>query len=194
MRAQAVCRREETVSKTLVAIVVGAALATGFGWEFAAAAESKPRLTVQDYIDIYNLYGIYTRYFDMGADDGLRYASTFTVDGEFGQNGTRVGREAQKAAFRSSDDMLKRDGRSRRHTTTNIVVLPSAEGARGSAYLLIYNITAVPPFVEGGGLYDDWLVKTSDGWKFRKRAYYTFPTFKPGMPQGMDFLFSTIQK
>jgi len=184
------------VAKKLVIAVlgVGVVLSTSLLRSVSTAAASKPTLTVQDYIDIYNLYGIYTRYFDMGADDGTRYASTFTTDGEFGQNGTRVGREAQKAAFMSSDNMLKRDGRSRRHTTTNIVVLPSPEGARGSAYLLIYNITAVPPFVEGGGLYDDWLVKTSDGWKFKKRAYYTFPTFKPGMPQGMDFLFPKIQK
>lgn len=183
------------MSKKLIAIILGIVSATGLlGWKFAAAAESKPKLTVQDYVDIYNLYGIYTRYFDMGADDGTRYASTFTTDGEFGQSGNRVGREAQKAAFLSSDQMLKRDGRSRRHTTTNIVVLPSSEGARGSAYLLIYNITAVPPFVEGGGLYDDWLVKTSEGWKFKKRAYYTFPTFKPGLPQGMNFLFPKIQQ
>jgi hypothetical protein len=183
------------MSKKLVVMVLSVVLsATTLGWKYVSAAESKAKLTPQDYIDIYNLYGIYTRYFDMGADDGTRYASTFTPDGEFGQNGTRVGREAQKAAFMSSDNMLKRDGRSRRHTTTNIVVLPSADGARGSAYLLIFNITATPPFVEGGGLYDDWLVKTSDGWKFKKRAYYTLPTFKPGMPQGMDFLFPRIQK
>ncbi|HZP49489.1 MAG TPA: nuclear transport factor 2 family protein [Vicinamibacterales bacterium] len=183
------------MAKTLVIAVlgVGVVLASQLR-NVSTAAASKPTLTVQDYIDIYNLYGIYTRYFDMGADDGTRYASTFTPDGEFGQSGTRVGREAQKAAFMSSDNMLKRDGRSRRHTTTNIVVSPSPEGARGSAYLLIYNITAVPPFVEGGGLYDDWLAKTSDGWKFKKRAYYTFPTFKPGMPQGMDFLFPKVPK
>src|SRR5580704_4035449 len=99
------------VLKKLLAIALGAVLAAGFGWKFAAAAESKPKLTPQDYIDIYNLYGIYTRYFDMGADDGTRYASTFTPDGEFGQSGNRVGREAQKASFRSSDDMLMRDGR-----------------------------------------------------------------------------------
>jgi hypothetical protein len=183
------------MSKKLVAVILAVVLSSiGLGWKFAAAAEIKPKLTPQDFIDILNLYAIYTRYFDMGADDGTRYASTFTTDGEFGQGGNRVGREAQKAAFLSSDQNLKRDGRSRRHTTTNIVILPSAEGARGSAYLLIYNITAVPPFVEGGGLYDDWLVKTSEGWKFKKRGYYTFPTFKPGMPQGMDFLFPKIQK
>jgi hypothetical protein len=183
------------MSTKTFAVVLGVVLAAAsISWKYVAAAESKPKFTTEDYIEIYNLYGIYTRYFDMGADDGTRYASTFTTDGEFGQSGNRVGREAQKAAFMSSDTMLKRDGRSRRHTTTNIVIEPSPEGARGSAYLLIFNITATPPFVEGGGLYDDWLVKTADGWKFKKRAYYTFPTFKPGMPQGMDFLFPTIKK
>jgi len=182
------------MSKKIVAAILGVVLvAAGARWKTVSAAGSKPALTPQDYIDIYNLYSIYTRYTDMGyGDDGTNYASMFTPDGSFG-SGNRVGREANKTAIHNQQGGWVRDGRSVRHTTTNIVVEPSPEGARGSAYLLVFNITAVPPFPEDGGVYDDWLVKTSEGWKFKKRLYYRNPTFKPGMPQGMDFLFPSIK-
>ncbi len=133
--------------KTAAAVILGLALvATGARWKSVSAAGSKPTLTPQDYIDIYNLYSIYTRYTDMGyGDDGTNYASMFTPDGSFGA-GNRVGREANKTAIHNQQGGWVRDGRSVRHTTTNIVVEPSPEGARGSAYLLVFNITAVPPF------------------------------------------------
>ena len=182
------------MSKKAAAIILGFVLvASGARWKFVSAAASKPTLTPQDYIEIYNLYSIYTRYTDMGyGHDGTNYASMFTPDGSFG-TGNRVGREANKTAIHNQQGGWVRDGRSVRHTTTNIVVEPSPEGARGSAYLLVFNITAVPPFPEDGGVYDDWLVKTTEGWKFKKRLYYRNPTFKPGMPQGMDFLFPTVK-
>ena len=74
--------------KTLVALVCGVIIAgAGAGWKFVSAAESKTKLTTQDYFDIYNLYGIYTRYTDMGyGDDGTNYAPMFTPDGEFSNN------------------------------------------------------------------------------------------------------------
>src|SRR5215471_344032 len=152
--------------KKLLLVIAGLLLATGAGWKCLLAAEAKPKFTVQDWIDIYNLYGVYTRYTDMGyGDDGSNYASMFTPDGDFNnnnrENNPRVGREAQKTAIHNQQGGWVRDGRSVRHTTTNIVIMPSPEGARGSAYLLIFNITATPPFVEDGGIYDDWLVKTS---------------------------------
>jgi hypothetical protein len=183
------------MSKKLAAVILGLVLAVaGFSWKYVAAAESKPKLTTQDYIDIYNLYGIYSRYTDMGyGDDGSNYASMFTPDGEFNNNNRtnnpRIGREVQKTTIHNQQAGWVRDGVITRHTTTNIVVTPTAEGVKGSAYLLIFNVAATPPVVQGGGIYDDWLVKTNEGWKFKKRIYYTFPTFKPGMPQGMDELF-----
>jgi len=187
------------MSKKLFAVIASVLLVGGTAWKGISASEAKSKFTVQDWIDIYNLYGIYTRYTDMGySDDGSNYASMFTPDGEFNNNNRannpRVGREVQKTTIHNQQAGWVKDGRSVRHTTTNIVIEPSPEGARGSAYLLIFNITATPPFVESGGLYDDWLVKTPEGWKFKKRIYYTFNTFKPGMPQGMDFLFPTIKK
>lgn len=182
-----------SMSKNLVLVTVATILvAAGVGWKYVSAAE--PKLSTQDFTEIYNLYGVYTRYTDMGfGDDGSNYASMFTPDGEFNNNNRqpnpRIGREAQKTAIHNQQAGWVRDGRVVRHTTTNLVITPSAEGAKGEAYLLIYNVSATPPFVESGGTYEDWLVKTSEGWKFKKRLYRTFPTFKPGLPQGMDELF-----
>ena len=53
------------------------------------------------------------------------------------------------------------------------------DGARGTAYLLLVNgATAGGPVITGRGVYTDELVKTSEGWLFRKRAYHPedFPT------------------
>jgi len=177
---------------TLVAVVCGVAIVgAGAGWKFLAAAESKTRLTTQDYFDIYNLYGIYTRYTDMGyGDDGTNYASMFTPDGIFNN---RIGREANKIAIHNQQGGWVRDNRSVRHTTTNIVVTPTADGVKGSAYLLVFNVAAVPPFVEDSGIYEDWLVKTAEGWKFKKRLYRRSPTFSPGLPQGAPELYSYMK-
>jgi hypothetical protein len=179
--------------KTLVALVcVVAIVVAGASWKFVAAAESKTKLTTQDYFDIYNLYGIYTRYTDMGyGDDGTNYASMFTPDGIFNN---RIGREANKIAIHNQQGGWVRDNRSVRHTTTNIVVTPTADGVvKGSAYLLVFNVAAVPPFVEDSGIYEDWLVKTTEGWRFKKRLYRRSPTFSPGMPQGSPELYSYMK-
>lgn len=179
------------MSTKLIAVLCSLTLvATAAGWRYVSAAEAKPKLTTQDYFDIYNLYGIYTRYTDMGyGDDGTNYASMFTPDGIFNN---RIGREANKVAIHNQQGGWVRDGRSVRHTTTNIVITPTPEGVKGSAYLLVFNVTATPPFVEDSGIYEDWLVKTREGWKFKKRLYRRSPTFQPGLPQGMDELYPNV--
>ena len=178
------------MSKRLIAVMLGALVAAaGASWKYVVHAE--PTLSTQDYIDIYNLYAIYTRYTDMGyGDDGTNYASMFTPDGVFNQ---RDGREANKVAIHNQQGGWVRDGRSVRHQTTNIIVSPTPEGAKGEAYLFVWNITANPPFVEDSGLYEDWIVRTSEGWRFKKRIYRRSPTFQPGLPQGMDELFPTLK-
>src|SRR5262249_61892597 len=104
---------EETQrSKKAVTVILGFVLmATGAGWKIVSAAPSKPTLTPQDYIGIYNLYSIYTRYTDMGyGDDGPNYASMFTPDGSFG-TGNRAGREANQTAIHHQQGGRGRDGR-----------------------------------------------------------------------------------
>jgi hypothetical protein len=174
-----------TVGIAAIGMMIGAA---GMGWRNIHAAESKGKLTTQDYIDIQNLYSTYTRFTDMGGEgDGSNYASLFTPDGEFN---TAKGPEALKKMIKGFHQRLQTNGWSSRHTYTGLVITPTPEGAKGSVYLLTFNVTAKPPFVDHSGVYEDWLVKTKDGWKWKKRIYRPSETFKPSMRQGMDEIFN----
>jgi hypothetical protein len=176
--------RRFALGATLAALVLG----VGIGWSYSFVSAKSPGLTTQDYIDIQNLYNTYTRYCDMGGDgDGSEYASLFTPDGEFN---TAKGPEALKKMVKGFHNRLQKEGWSSRHTYTGLVITPTPEGAKGSVYLLTFNVTAKPPFVDHSGVYEDWLVKTKDGWKWKKRIYRPSETFKPAMRQGMDELFT----
>jgi hypothetical protein len=172
--------------KTVLVALCVTTIGVGFGWG-ATQLESQASLTTQDYIDIQNLYHTYTRFTDMGgAGDGSDYASLFTEDGSFNQ---ADGAEALKAMITGFHERLRRDGWSSRHTYTGLVITPTPEGAKGSVYLLTFNVTAEPPFVDHSGVYEDWLVKTTDGWKYKKRIYRDSRSFEPSMRQGMDEIF-----
>ena len=45
--------------------------------------------------------------------------------------------------------------------------------------------TATPPVVLQSGVYEDTLVKTSGGWRFKKRIFKPSNTYEPGMPVGL---------
>ena len=178
------------MSKKIVGICLGiavAAVGVGVGWRYAPVAESAAKLSTQDYIDIQNLYHTYTRFTDMGGEgDGSNYASLFTEDGEFN---AAKGSEALKTMIKGFHGRLQKDGWSSRHTYTGLVITPTPEGAKGSVYLLTFNVTEKPPFVDHSGVYEDWLVKTKGGWKYKKRIYRSSESFKPSMRQGMDEIF-----
>ena len=162
--------------------VLGALLsAAGIGWSAPRAAEGVVALTPQDYAEIENLYARYVRAADMGgAGDGSEWANCFTPDGEFGN---AKGREALKKIITNFHaNSLRKDGWSSRHTYSSLLLTPTAEGVKGSVYALVFNVTATPPFVDHSGVYDDLLVKTAEGWKFKKRVFKSNPTFKPSMP------------
>ena len=121
-----------------------------------------------------------------GEGDGSNYASLFTLDGEFN---AAKGPEALKKMIKGFHDRLQKNNWSSRHTYTGLVITPTPEGAKGSVYLLTFNVSAKPAFVDHSGVYEDWLVKTANGWKWKKRIYRSSETFKPSMRQGMDEIF-----
>ena len=180
---------EPEMNKKTAVVTLGALiLAIGFGWA-STRLESKGSLSTQDYIDIQNLYHTYTRFTDMGgAGDGSDYASLFTEDASFNQTQGSEGLKRMITGFHKS---LQKNGWSSRHTYTGLVITPTPEGAKGSVYLLTFNVTAKPPFVDHSGVYEDWLVKTKSGWKYKKRIYRDSGSFEPSMPQGMDEIFVT---
>jgi len=175
--------------KFALGFVLGSAVALGgvalgAGWFTPAVSAKAPGLSTQDYIDIQNHYNSYTRITDMGgAEDGSNYAAFFTEDGEFN---SAKGPEALKRMIKNFHAGLQKNGWSSRHTYTGLVITPTPEGAKGSVYLLTFNVTAKPAFVDHSGVYEDWLVKTKAGWKWKKRIYRSSESFKPSMRQGMD--------
>ncbi len=178
------------MSKTFGAVVLVSAViaASVAGWMAGQSAHAQEKFTVQDYIDIQNLYSTYTRYTDMGGEgDGSNYASLFTEDGEF--NNTK-GPDGLKKMIKGFHTRLQTNNWSSRHTYTGLVITPTPEGAKGSVYLLTFNVSAKPPFVDHSGVYEDWLVKTKQGWRWKKRIYRSSETFKPSMRQGMDELWN----
>ena len=121
-------------------------------------------LTLSDHVEIQQLYARYNHAWD--SDDAKLLTSVYTPDGEF-----RVGSNKMKAL-----GMIKGPVRTVplvRHITTSILLNASPEGARGTAFLLLANLQATPPALAGGGFYEDVLVKTADGWRFKSRTFHS---------------------
>ena len=161
-----------TMFKTTIAIAL-----------FVAAAAAGPvhaqrpngTFTAADYFEIQELYARYTRAVDMGGcwGDGSAcqaYIDTF-IDGKAG------------APVVNFHKRLRDEGWASRHSYSNLLVTPTAEGADGSVYALIFNVTARPPFVDHSVYYLDKLVKTPKGWKFKSREIKNNTTMKPSLPE-----------
>jgi len=143
--------------QTLIGIGALLLVATGLA---ASKRTSGPHLTALDYADIQQLYARYTYGSDTAARNGYMYADTFTADGEVVilPDTTIRGREELAKFIRRSD----KGPTTIRHFTSNLLIEPSPDGARGTVYLLLANIgqDREPVAVVGGGVYYDQLTKT----------------------------------
>ena len=139
----------------LLFMVVAAWTYTAYGVKTTSAAGT---LTTQDYIDIEQNYARYYHTIDAGDAEG--WADTFTDDGEF--NGVK-GRAAL-VANRSKSGPSKT-----RHVVSNLKITPTAEGANGSLYVFIFDPQVVPLKINSYSRYDDTLVKTPKGWRFKTK-------------------------
>ena len=128
----------------------------------AVATRAQGSLTTQDYIDIQQLYARYNLAIDSG--DAAGYADTFVADGVFN---TFKGREALMGF--ASGYAAKGQTRNR-HWNNNLVITPTAEGASGTTYLLLVDISQKPPAIVTAVRYQDTLVKSPQGWRFKSRA------------------------
>ena len=135
-----------------------AAAVTILGFTKVAWAEG---LSSQDYIDIEQLYATYNHAIDSG--DAEAWASTFTADGTFNK-------------FAGHDQLVgfiqqwkeKMNGGNRRHWNTNLRIVPSKDGASASVFLMLVDVTTKS--IVATGMYNDTLVKTVEGWRFKSRA------------------------
>ena len=154
------------VFTVMVLAAAAAILGTGL---LRAQKASTTVLTTQDYADIQQLYARYNQAIDSGDAEG--WASMFTPDGVFNTN-TR-GHDALAQFVR--DWREKRNGANRRHWNSNLVITPTAEGANGSVYLLLLDIGVRPAVPALTAIYEDRLVKTAAGWRFKSRIVHADP-------------------
>jgi actinorhodin biosynthesis protein ActVIA len=150
--------RKGYVGTVLLSLVV-----VGGAWTYAQSGGAGA-LTAQDYVDIQQLYARYNWAIDAADVEG--YVALYTPDGSFN-------------AFNGADGlrtfMKNRQGGTRRHWNSNLVITPSPEGASGKVYLLLVDVGAKPPAITSAARYEDWLVKTAGGWRFKKRQTSSDP-------------------
>jgi hypothetical protein len=152
---------------------VGVALSiavAGVGWGYAQQMKAAgSTLTPQDYIEIQQLYAGYAH----ALDKGEGFAATFVADGEF-TGGRPAGQAAAvRTPLKGTEGLTKMgSGGGSRHFTANLVITPTPEGASGSCYLLLFNARNIPATITETAIYDDTLVKTPQGWRFKKRVVW----------------------
>jgi actinorhodin biosynthesis protein ActVIA len=127
-----------------------------------AAQKSAGKLTSDDLVDIQQLYAKYNWMLDAGDSEG--YASTFTADGVFNTN---VGHDA---IVKFADGFHAGLGAHVHHWNTNLMITPTADGAHGQVYLVLVDFATKPATIATSATYSDELVKTAQGWRFKKRA------------------------
>jgi hypothetical protein len=155
--------------KTVKAVAAVTVLVAGLiGVGYAQQRRATGTLTVDDYLEIQRLYARYSQTIDSGEDEGRAWAATFTADGVFGN---AAGRAALAEFAKHRPDRW--NGAQSRHWISNLVITPTAEGASGSCYLLTLNVSARPPVLNSAAVYEDTLVKTPEGWRFKKRLIHS---------------------
>ncbi len=82
------------------------------------------------------------------------------------------------ATLNGSDDLANMakgfhqvNGTSSRHVYTNLRITPTSEGAHGFVYFNQLDVRTRPPTNTVSGIYEDTLVKTANGWRFKKRVH-----------------------
>ena len=150
----------------LQSLVAAVALLLSVAADPAAAAP--PTLSGTDYGEINALYARYAYAFD--SSDAEMFASVFTPDGEF-ITGTRTTAGVAALKAMASGRGPKKERPKIFHLTLNVLITPTAAGASGAAYVVTVDL-AKNPAISGGGVYEDVIVKTPEGWKFKKRTFF----------------------
>ena len=137
---------------------------------FAATAQAAPvrPLTTRDILDIKQLNARYVLATDTG--DGPGRAATFTPDGGFIGVRTMTPEPIGALAERTN----KTGNTGQRHLMMNEIITPTPEGADMTCYALILQPQNKErqPAVGIVVIYNDKLVKTKEGWRFKLRKVW----------------------
>ncbi len=154
--------------------------------------KASPKLTAMDYIEIQQLVNRYAFAIDSCANNGYDYADLYTPDGVFYWGvGARksVGREQLAEAAGGGKNGCKKlqDGKLHpNHVTQNLVIEPAPGGATGKSYLVYpgeEGVAGDPTHAGHVGGYQDFYVKTAQGWRIKKRIHI----FPPGIAGSYKF-------
>ena len=154
-----------------VLIVVAATVTGAFaaGWVGAQGTRG-PALTGQDYAEIEQLTARYYQALDF--ENRAMFESIWTADAVYriaSRGQPVVGRDAivERTVARWADRPPEHE---RRHWQNNLVVTPTADGATTRTYWVSFEVSYSPPKPALSGHYDDVLVRTPDGWRFKERV------------------------
>ena len=158
-----------------LAILVGLSLLVGVGVyvQQTGANEGLHALTPADHVEIRNLYATYNHYVDNAKNDGRAYADLWTEDAVFHINlgNPRVVRGHEELAALAQGAGSPAPVLKAAHHAVNIMIEPTPEGAHGRAYLFMMSSPTQGSSATGlSAIYEDDLVKTADGWKFKMRT------------------------
>ena len=137
----------------------------------AVMTAAAPKLSGQDYNDIHALYARYAHTFDK--TDPEAYGNVFTADGQF-VIGDRVLKGRKEIASLTTAFGPVKNRPKVFHVNSNVLIEASPEGAKGSAYVVLMDLSKNPA-ITGGGVYEDSIVKTAEGWRFKKRVFFAEP-------------------
>jgi uncharacterized protein (TIGR02246 family) len=150
------CKRVVVLILAMTAAVVGLAAEQ-------SGAGRTARMAPEDHTEIQQLYARYAHTLDSGDAEG--WARTFTPDGVFGN------RKGAEALAEFARNFYKNGSGNIRHWYNQLVVTPTPEGANGTCYFVLIDVTKRA--MTTTGIYKDMLVKTSDGWRFKERVATT---------------------
>jgi hypothetical protein len=104
--------------------------------------------------------------------DGFRlgeFAALFTADGEWiSRNGNATGSESIERLLRGLVPEPA-PGKRRKHFTANIIIELAGDSATVISNFLVVRDSPTGPTIAVAGTYDDTVVRTSGGWKFKSR-------------------------
>ncbi len=136
-------------------------------------------ITADDDAAIRQLYARLSQAMDSAADNGAALARLFTLDGVFldtWSNKVYAGPEQLAALARgaSSTGPNGKGPASLNQFIWTVRIDPSPQGASAKAYVMTGTLQEAgkPIVMTNAGQYWDDLVKTADGWRFKKRTFY----------------------